>query len=164
VVFDLHLATDYGGRGEDVGGVETGRFHVAAIGVPGTFGWWAMTRPDVREHLLQPGRGTRLPGTGRLERVLMLADPGALPSVPPSVIDWVSREVAGRRIGRYPLSALELSGQWALAVVAAAGLEHSDENAVARASRLGRAELGPWPEQLLALLEEFGAQLAAAPG
>ena len=169
VVFDLHLATDYGGRGEDAGGVETGRFHVAAIGVRGTFGWWAMTRPDVREHLLQPGRGTRLPGTrlpgtGRLERVLMLADPGALPPVPPRVIDWVGREVAGRRIGRYPLSALELTGQWALAVVAAAGLEHSDENAAARASRLGRAELGPWPEQLLRLLDEFGSQLAAAAG
>ena len=164
VVFDLHLATDYGGRGEDVGGVDTGRFHVAAIGVRGTFGWWAMTRQDVREHLPQPGRGVRLPGTGRLERVLMLADPGGLPPVPPAVIDWVGREVAGRRIGRYPLSALELTGQWALAFVATAGLEHSDENAAARASRLGRPELGPWPEQLLGLLDEFGSQLEAASG
>ena len=164
VVFDLHLATDYGGRGEDVGGVETGRFHVAAIGVRGTFGWWAMTRPDVREHLLQPDRGARLPGTGRLERVLMLADADGRPPIPPPVIDWVGREIAGRRIGRYPLSALELAGQWALAVVAAAGLEHSDENAAARASRLGRPELGPWPEQLLGLLGEFGSQLEAASG
>ena len=159
VVFDLHLATDYGGRGEDVGGVVTGRFHVAAIAVRQPFGWWAMTRPDVREHLPEAGRGVRLPGTGRLERVLMIADPGAGPPVPPSVIDWIGREAAARRIGRYPLSALELAGEWVLAAVPVAGLEHSDENAAAQASRLGRPELGPWPEQLLGLLAEFGSRL-----
>ncbi len=164
VVFDLHLATGYGGCGEDAGGVVTGRFHVAAIAVRQPFGWWAMTRPDVREHLPQTGRGTRLPGTGRLERVLMLADPGAWPPAPPPVIDWVGREVAGRRIGRYPLSALELAGQWVLAAVPVAGLEHSDENAAAQASRLGRPELGPWPEQLLGLLAEFGSRLETAQG
>ena len=162
VVFDLHLATDYGGRGEDVGGAVTGRFHVASMAVRQPFGWWAMTRQDMREHLSQIGRGSRLPGTGRLERVLMLADPGAVP--PPPVIDWVGRDVAGRRIGRHPLSALELAGQWALAAVPVAGLEHSDENAAAQASRLGRPELGPWPEQLLGLLAEFGSRLETAPG
>jgi hypothetical protein len=73
VLFDLHLSTDYGGRGEDGGGVDTGRFHVAAIAVRGTFGWWAMTRQDIREHLPPVLRGVRMPGTGRLERVLMLA-------------------------------------------------------------------------------------------
>jgi hypothetical protein len=99
VVLDLDLATDYGSRGEDAGGVVRGRFHVAAVAVSQAFGWWAMTRQDVREHLPPAARGARLPGTGRLERVLMLTDPGALPAVPPPVIDWVGREVAGRRIG-----------------------------------------------------------------
>ncbi len=163
VIFDLQLATDYGSRGEDPGGVVTGRFHVAAIAVRQPFGWWAMTRPDVREHLPQAGRGARLPGTGRLERVLMPSDPGTLPPVPPLVIDWVGRDVAGLRIGRYPPSALELSGSWALAAVPVAGLEHSDENAAAQASRLGRPQLGPWPEQLLGLVAEFGSQLETAP-
>ena len=121
VVFDLHLATDYGGRGEDVGGVVTGRFHVAAIAVRQPFSWWAMTRPDVREHLPPDRPRDRLPGTGRLERVLMLADPGAWPPAPPPVIGWVGREVAGRRIGRYPLSALELASQWVLARQASSG-------------------------------------------
>jgi hypothetical protein len=161
VVFDLHLATDYGSRGEDAGGVVTGRFHVAAIAVRQPFDWWAMTRQDVREHFPQAGHGARLPGTGRLERVLMLADPGAWPP-PPPVIDWVGRDVAGRRIGRYPLSALELAGQWVLAAVPVAGLEQSDENAAAQASRLGRPELGPWPEQLLGLLAELGSRLETA--
>ena len=80
------------------------------------------------------------------------------------VIDWVGREVAGRRIGRYPLSALELAGQRALAAVPVAGLEHSDENAAAQASRLARPQLGPWPEQLLGLLAELGSRLETAPG
>jgi hypothetical protein len=31
VVFDLDLATDYGGRGEDIDGAVSGRFHVAAL-------------------------------------------------------------------------------------------------------------------------------------
>jgi len=163
VVFDLELATDYGSRGEDAGGVVTGRFHVAAIGVRGTFSWWAVTRPDVREHLPRPGRAVRLPGSGRLERVLILTDPAARPPVPPTVIEWVGRDAAARRIGRYPPSALELAGQWALAAVPVAGLEHSDENAAAQASRLGRPELGPWPEQLLGLLAEFASRLENAP-
>ncbi len=164
VVFDLHLATDYGGRGEDAGGVVTGRFHVAAIAVRGSFGWWAATRPDVREHLPPAGGAPRLPGTGRLERVLMLTDAGGRSPVPPAVIDWAGREAASRRIGRYPLSALELAGQWALAAVPVAGLEHSDENAAALARRLGRPELGPWPEQLLGLLAEFASELETARG
>jgi len=109
VVFDLHLATDYGGRGEDPGGAVTGRFHVAAIAVRGNFSWWAVSRPEVREHLPSASRAARLPGTGRLERVLILAGPGALPPVPTAVIDWVGQEAAVRRIGRYPLSALELA-------------------------------------------------------
>jgi hypothetical protein len=92
----------------------------------------------------------------------MLSDPGTLPSVPPLVIDWVGRDVAGRRIGRYPLSALELSGPGALAAVPVAGLEHSDEKAAAQASRLGRPQLGPWPEQLLGLVAEFGSPLETA--
>jgi hypothetical protein len=163
VVFDLHLATDYGGRGEDPGGVETGRFHVVAVGVRGTSGWWIMTRPDVREHLPEANRGARVPGTGRLERVLMLTDPGSRPPLPPPVIDWVGREVVGRRIGRYPVSALELAGPWLLAALPVAGLEHSDENAAAQAARLGRANLAPWPEQLLGLLAEFGSRLEAGP-
>jgi hypothetical protein len=163
VVFDLDLATDYGGRGEDTDGVVKGRFHVAAIAVRVSRGWWAVTRPDIREHLPQAGRGARLPGTGRLERVWMLTDPGVVPPVPPEVLDWVSRQVAGRRIGRYPLSALEVAGPWALAAVPVAGLEHSDENAAARASRFGRPDLGPWPDQLLGLLAEFGSRLETAP-
>ena len=164
VVFDLHLATDYGGRGEDVGGVVASRFHVAAIAVPVPRGWWAVTRPDIREHLPQAGRGTRLPGTGRLERVWVLTDPGVVPPVTPQVMGWVSRQVADRRIGRYPLSALEVAGSWALAAVPVAGLEHSDENAAARAGRFERPELGPWPEQLLGLLAEFSSRLETAPG
>src|SRR5262249_54541032 len=129
VLFDLHLATDYGGRGEDTGGVVTGRFHVAALASRVACDWWAMTRQGVREHLPPAGRGTRMPGTGRLERVLVLADPGGLAPVPQRVTDWIGREIAGRRIGRRPLSALELAGCWALAVLPSAGLEHSDENA-----------------------------------
>ncbi len=164
VLFDLHLSTDYGGRGEDGGGVDTGRFHVAAISVRGTFGWWAMTRHDIREHLPPGLRGVRMPGTGRLERVLMLAEPDGLPPVPPPVIEWAGRDAASRRIGRRPLSVLELAGQWALAAVPVAGLEHSDENAAALAARLGRPELGPWPEQMLGLLAEFCARLEGAPG
>jgi hypothetical protein len=159
VVFDLNLATDYGGQGEDGGGVVTGRFHVGAIAVLVSRGWWAVTRPDIREHLPQAGHGTRLPGTGRLERVWMLTDPGVAPPVTPEVMSWVSRQVADRRIGRYPLSALEVAGSWALAAVPVAGLEHSDENAAARAARFRRPELGPWPEQMLGLLAEFSSQL-----
>ena len=53
----------------------------------------------------------------------------------------VGRQVADRRIGRYPLSALEVAGSWALAAVPVPGLEHSDENAAARAGRFGRPEL-----------------------
>jgi hypothetical protein len=117
VVFDLHLATDYGGRGEDTGGVVTGRFHVGAIAVPVSRGWWAVTRPDIREHLPQAARGAGLPGTRRLERVWVLTDPGVVPPVTPQVMGWVSRQVADRRIGRYPLSALEVAGSWALAAV-----------------------------------------------
>jgi hypothetical protein len=41
---------------------------------------------------------------------------------------------------------------------------HSDENAAAQATRLGRPELGPWPEQLLGLLAEFGSRLETAQG
>jgi hypothetical protein len=163
VVFDLDLATDYGGRGEDTDGAVKGRFHVAAIAVHGTFAWWAMTRPDIREHLPQADRGGRMPGTGRLERVLILADPGGLPVVAPPVIDWAGHEAAGRRIGRHPVSVLEVVGQWALAAVPVAGLEHSDENAAALAARLRRPELGPWPEQLLGLLAEFSSRLEATP-
>jgi hypothetical protein len=161
VVFDLKLATDYGGRAEGSGGVVTGRFHVAAVAVNRTFGWWAVTRQDMREHL-PPGRGVRLPGTPLLERVLILADPGGQSAVPPSALDWAGRNAA-RRIGRRPLSALELAGQWALAAVPVAGLEHSDDNAAAQALRLGRPELGPWPEQLLGLLAELAALLETAP-
>jgi len=164
LVFDLDLATDYGGRGEDTGGTVTGRFHVGAIAVRVSRDWWAVTRPDIREHLPQAGRGTRLPGTGRLERVWMLTDPGVVPPVPPEVVGWISRQVAGRRIGRYPLSVLEVTGPWALAAVPIAGLEHSDENAAARAARFGRPELGPWPEQMLGLLAEFSSRLETAPG
>jgi hypothetical protein len=164
VVFDMDLATDYGGRGEDAGGVVAGRFHVGAIAVPVSRGWWAVTRPDIREHLPEPGRGARLPGTGRLERVCILTDPGVVPPVPPEVMGWVARQVAGRRIGRYPLSALEVAGRWALAAVAVAGLEHSDENAAARAARFRRPELGPWPEQMLELLAEFSSRLETASG
>ena len=83
VVFDLQLATDYGGRGEDAGGVVTGRFHVAAIAVRGNFSWWAVTRPDKREHFPRAGNGVRLPGTGLLERILILTDPRAPAPVPP---------------------------------------------------------------------------------
>jgi hypothetical protein len=61
VVFDLDLATDYGDRGEDTGGVVTGRFHVGAIVVRVSRGRWAVTRTDIREHLPQAGRGARLP-------------------------------------------------------------------------------------------------------
>jgi hypothetical protein len=164
VVFDLHLAADYGGRGEDTGGVVTNRFHVAAIAVPVSRGWWAVTRPDIREHLPQAGRGARLPGTGRLERVWVLTDHGAVPPVTPEVMGWVSRQVADRHIGRYPLSALEVAGSWALAAVLVAALEHSDENAAVRAGRFGRPELGPWPEQMLGLLAEFSSRLETAPG
>ena len=164
VVFDLDLATDYGGRGEDTGGVVKGRFHVGAIAGRVSRGWWAVTRPDIREHLPQTGRGARLPGTGRLERVWMLTDPGVVPAVPPEVMDWVSHQVAGWRIGRYPLSALEVAGPWALAAVPVAGLEHSDENAAARAVRFRRPELGPWPDQMLGLLAEFSSRLESAPG
>ena len=146
VVFDLQLATDYGGRGDDAGGVVTGRFHVAAVAVRGTFSWWAVTRQDVREHLPPASPGVRLPGTPLLERVLILADPAARPPVPPPALDWVGRDAMVRRIGRHPLSALELAGRWALAAVRVAGLEHSDDNAAAQARRLGRPELGPWPE------------------
>jgi hypothetical protein len=39
VVFDLDLATDYGGRGEDTGGTVTGRFHVGAIAVRVSRDW-----------------------------------------------------------------------------------------------------------------------------
>lgn len=63
----------------------------------------------------------------------MLADPGALP-LPPPVIDWVGREVAARRIGRYAISELELAGSWALAAVPVAGLERSDQDAAAAPS------------------------------
>jgi hypothetical protein len=49
----------------------------------------------------------------------------------------VSHQVAGRRIGRYPLSALEVAGPWVLAAVPVAGREHSDENAAARVGRFG---------------------------
>jgi hypothetical protein len=164
VVFDLDLATDYGGNVEGGGGVVSGRFHVGALAVGEAFGWWAMTRQDVREHLSWAGRGARLPGTGRLERVLMLADPGALAPPPAAVIDWVGHDVAARRIGRYPLSALELAGQWAFALLPVAGLEHSDENAAALAARLGRPALAPWPEQLLGLLAELGSRLERSPG
>ena len=142
----------------------TSRFHVAAIAVPVPRGWWAVTRPDIREHLPQAGRGTRLPGTGRLERVWVLTDPGVVPPVTPQGMGWVSRQAADRRIGRYPLSALEVAGSWALAAVPVAGLEHSDENAAARAGRFGRPELGPWPEQLLGLLAELSSRLETAPG
>jgi hypothetical protein len=48
--------------------------------------------------------------------------------------------------------------------VPVAGLEHSDENAAALAARLGRPELGPWPEQMLGLLAEFCSRLEGAPG
>ncbi len=164
VVFDLDLATDYGGQGEDAGGVEKGRFHVAVIAVRGSFGWWAMTRSDVREHLPHLARGARLPGTGRLEKVLMAAEPGGLPPLPAPVIDWVGREVASRRIGRYPVSALELAGSWALAALPVAGLERSDQDAAALSDRLGRPQLGPWPEQLLGLLTDFGSRLEAPSG
>jgi hypothetical protein len=131
--------------------------------VHGTFAWWAMTRPDIREHLPQAGRGARMPGTGRLERVLILADPGGLPVVAPPVIDWAAHEVAGRRIGRHPVSVLEVAAQWALAAIPVAGMEHSDENAAALATRLSRPELGPWPEQLLGLLTEFGSRVEETP-
>jgi hypothetical protein len=60
-------------------GVVTGRFHVAAIAVRLSRSWWAVTRPDIREHLPQAGRGARVPGTGRLERVWILTDPGVVP-------------------------------------------------------------------------------------
>ena len=105
-----------------------------------------------------------MPGTGRLEHVLVLADPrGSRPVLQP-VIDWAGREVAGRRIGRHPLSALEVAGEWALAALPVSGLEHSDENAAAQAARLKRPELGPWPEQMLELLAEFASRLETAPG
>jgi hypothetical protein len=162
VVFDLHLVTDYGSRNESTAGAVTGRFHVAAVAVRAGFGWWAMTRQDIREHLPAPARSARLPGTRLLERVLVLADPGAGPPVPPAVVDWVGREVAGRRIGRFPLSALELAGQWAMAALPVASLERSDTDAAALASRLGRAGTGPWPEQLLAVVTEFGSRLESA--
>jgi hypothetical protein len=66
VIFDLQLATDYGSRGEDPGGVVTGRFHVAAIAVRQPFDWWAMTRPDVRSTFPRPAAapGCRAPGGG----------------------------------------------------------------------------------------------------
>ena len=159
VVFDLQLVTDYGGRGEDPGGVVTGRFHVAAVAVRRTYNWWAVTRPDVREHLTPPGRGVRLPGTPLLERILVLADPRDRSAVPAPALDWAGRNAAVRRVGRHRLSVLELAGQWALAAVPVAGLEHSDDNAAALARRLGRPELGPWPERLLGLLAEFAARL-----
>jgi hypothetical protein len=62
----------------------------------------------------------------------MLTDPGTLPPVPPPVIAWVGREVAGRRIGRYPVSALELAGQWALAAVPSASSSSSASASGAR--------------------------------
>jgi hypothetical protein len=37
-------------------------------------------------------------------------EPGGQSPLPAPVIDWVGREVTGRRIGRYPISALELAG------------------------------------------------------
>ncbi len=114
MLFDLHLSTDYGGRGEDGGGVDTGRFHVAAISVRGTFGWWAMTRQDIREHLPPGLRGVRMPGTGRLERVLMLAEADGLPPVPPPVIEWAGRDAASRRIAgaRSACWSWPASGRW----------------------------------------------------
>jgi hypothetical protein len=50
-------------------------------------------------------------------------------------------------------------GRFHVAAVPVAGLEHSDENAALQAGRLGRPERGPWPEQLLGLLTEFGSRL-----
>jgi hypothetical protein len=58
---------------------------------------------------------------------------------------------------------LEVAAQWALAAIPVAGMEHSDENAAALATRLSRPELGPWPEQLLGLLAEFSSRLEATP-
>jgi hypothetical protein len=56
-----------------------------------------------------------------------------------------------------------VAGQWALAAIPVAGMEHSDENAATLATRLSRPELGPWPEQLLGLLTEFGSRVEETP-
>ncbi|MGH3406984.1 MAG: hypothetical protein ACRDRJ_31445 [Streptosporangiaceae bacterium] len=74
------------------------------------------------------------------------------------MIDWAGRDAASRRVGRRPLSALELAGQWALAAVPVAGLDHSDENAAALAARLGRPELARGPSRC------WACWLSSAPG
>jgi hypothetical protein len=121
-----------------------------------------MTRQDIRGHLPSGGHSSRMPGTGLLERVLVLNDAGAVNPVPPLVMSWVGSDVAARRIGRHPVSVLELAGPWALAAVPAGGMEHSDESAAAQASHLRRPELGSWPEQLLGILTEFAFRLESA--
>jgi hypothetical protein len=90
--------------------------------------------------------------------VRLLADHGA-PPPPAPVLEWVSRDAIARRTGHAQVSAVELAGPWALAALPVAAMEHSDEDAAALATRLGRPELAPWPEQLLGLLKEFAGRL-----
>jgi hypothetical protein len=158
IVCDLHLDTDYGSRGDALPGIVSGRFHIAAVGLRHSYPWYAISRQDVREHLEGAGNGTRPPGAGMLGGVRLLADRGA-PPLPAPVLEWVSRDAIARRTGHAQVSAIELAGPWALAVLPVAAMEHSDEHAAALATRLGRPELAPWPEQLLGLLKEFAGRL-----
>ena len=99
----------------------------------------------------------------QVEGIRLLTDQGAA-ALPALVLDWVGHDVMARRVGGHQVSAIELADRWALAAVPVAGMEHSDENAAAIAAKLGRPEIGPWPEQLLGLLAEFAARLGEAAG
>lgn len=164
LVFDLELATDYSARGGADPGLVRGRFHVAVVGVRRSLPWHAITRQDIREHLEQFGNGIRAPGTGRLDSIRLLADPTTDPTTDPTaetlpaqVLEWAGRDAITRRIGKHMISVIELAGPWALAGVPVAGMEHSDEHAIALAAKLGRPEIGPWPEQLLGLAADLAA-------
>lgn len=120
--------------------------------------------PAIREHLSEAGKATRLPGAARLEGIRLLADGAATQALPATVLDWMGRDAIARRAGHEQVGVIELAGQWALAAVAVARLEHSDEHAAALAGRLGRPELAPWPDRLLGLLTDLAARLEEAAG